>query len=234
MHLRGCSDAKRFMLSLSSAIIEDIKCMKNADSVLIAYYYFDFKDTAKQDLRGLLASLLIQLCNDSDRCYDILSRLYTKCRDGLQKPNRNALIQCLRSMVEVPGQAPIYIIIDALDECPNNAGTPSARETLLAFLKDLLEPKHSNLYICLTSRPEQDIQNILSPLAPGSRNVSLHEEGGQREDILSFVRHFVYNDREMQRWRAEDKELVIKTLSERAGGMWATSFPVPRDCSPCS
>jgi hypothetical protein len=193
--------------------------MPNAESGLMAYYYFDFKDTAKQDLRGLLASLLIQLCNDSDRCHEILSQLYTKCRDGLQKPNRNALIQCLRNMVEIPGQAPIYIIIYALDECPNNAGTPSARETLLAFLKDLVESKHSNLYICLTSRPEQDIQNILNPLAPGSRNVSLHEEGGQREDILSFVRHFVYNDGEMQRWRVEDKELVINTLSERAGGM---------------
>jgi len=52
-----------------------------------------------------------------------------------------------------------------------------------------------------------------------SRRVSLHEEGGQREDINSYVRSFVHKDRAMRRWREEDKELVITTLSERAGGM---------------
>jgi hypothetical protein len=49
--------------------------------------------------------------------------------------------------------------------------------------------------------------------------VALHEEIGQREDICHYVRSFVYTDRAMRRWKEEDKELVIKTLSERASGM---------------
>ena len=185
----------------------------------MAYYYFDFKDSTKCNLRGLLSSLLTQLCDDSDCCWDVLSQLYTNCRGGSEQPSEAALGRCLRKMLELPGQIPIYIIVDAIDECPNTTGTPSPREKVLEFLEDLVRWKYSNLHICVTSCPEHDIQSILNPLATGPRRVSLHEEGGQREDIISYVRFFVYNDRAMRRLRGEDKELVIRTLSERADGM---------------
>ena len=122
-------------------------------------------------------------------------------------------------MLDLPGQISTYIIIDALDECPNNIGTPSPREKVLNFIEDLVQLNHSNLFICITSRPEQDLNTVLNPLSPPSRRVSLHEEGGQTEDINSFVHSFVMNDRTMRRWRAEDKDLVIRVLSERAQGM---------------
>ncbi|KAH9015494.1 hypothetical protein EDB85DRAFT_2280300, partial [Lactarius pseudohatsudake] len=45
---------------LSSVIIRDIKWMSDAGSVFLAYFYFDFKDKAKQDIRALSSSLLVQ------------------------------------------------------------------------------------------------------------------------------------------------------------------------------
>ena len=193
--------------------------MREPKSALVAYYYFDFKDAAKRDVRGLLTSLLSQLVDGSDRCWDLLSQLHKMCRDGSDQPSDAALVQCLKNMLDLPGQLPTYIIIDALDECPNNIGTPSAREKVLNFVEDLVESDHSNLFICTTSRPEQDITTILNPLTPSSRRVSLHEEVGQRGDIDSYVRSFVQTDRAMRRWRTEDKEIVIEVLSERANGM---------------
>jgi hypothetical protein len=193
--------------------------MRESRSALVAYYYFDFKDTAKRDVRGLLTSLLLQLVGDSDRCWDLLSQLHKRCRDGSEQPSDAALAQCLENMLDLSGQAPTYIVIDTLDECPNNIGTPSAREKVLNFIEDLVGSNHSNLFISITSRPEQDITVILDPLTPPSRRVSLHEEAGQRRDIDSYVRSFVQSDRVMRRWRAEDKELVINVLSERANGM---------------
>jgi hypothetical protein len=209
----------KFMLLISSAIIEDVKGMRQTKSVLIAYYYLDFKDVAKRDVRGLLSSLLTQLGDDSDQCWSILSRLYSACRDGSEQPSEVALAQCLKSMLELPGQVPIYIIVDAIDESPNNSGTPSARKKVLSLVKDLISWKNPNLHMCITSRPEQDIQTALNPLTSISRRVSIHEEGGQREDIKNYIRSFVYADESMRRWRTEDKELVINTLSERADGM---------------
>ena len=210
---------RELILLIRSAIIEDIKQLRESRSALVAYYYFDFKDAAKRDIRGLLTSLLLQLVDKSNRCWDLLSQLHKTCSDGSEQPSDAALVQCLKNMLDLPGQLPTYIIIDALDECPNNIGTPSAREKVLNFVEDLVGSNHSNLFMCITSRPEQDITTSLNPLTPSSRCVSLHEEVGQRGDIDSYVRSFVQRDAAMRRWRAEDKELVIDVLSERANGM---------------
>ena len=203
---------------LSSTIIEDIKNIRDARS-LIAYYYFDYKDKAKRDIRGLLTSLLFQLARDSDSCWNVLYQLYTTCHDGSEQPSNAALSKCFENMLKLPGQLPFFVILDALDECPSTTETPSAREKVLDFVEDLVRSGHSNLFICITSRPEQDIQTVFYPLTLPSRRISLHDEVGQREDINNYLRSFVRADRVMRRWKEEDKELVINTLSERAGGM---------------
>jgi len=144
--------------------------------------------------------------------------LYKTCRDGSAQPSGVALSNCLKRMLELPGQLPIFIIMDALDECPST-GLPSAREEVLDFVEDLVESNYSNLFICITSRPEADIQAVLDPLTSTPYRVSLHEENGQREDINSYVESFVRKDRAMRKWREEDKIFVISSLSERGGGM---------------
>ena len=214
----GSINTKLIVFS-SSAIIEDIKNLQLPRPALVTYYYFDFKDVAKRNVRGLIASILLQLVDDSDRCWDTLHQLYKSYRLGSDQPSDAALINCLGRMIDLPGQAPIYLVIDALDECPNTTGTPSPREKVLNFVQDLLQSHRSNIFLCITSRPEQDISATLSPFTSPSNRVSLHEEGGQRQDIDSYVRSFVQTDAQMRRWRAEDKELVINVLSERAAGM---------------
>ena len=185
----------------------------------MAYYYFDFKDASKRDLRRALTSVLFQLGDDDDRCWNILYQLFKLCRDGSEQASDAALVKCLEDMLDLPGRLPIFIIIDALDECPSNTGTPSAREEVLDFVENVVGSNHSNLFLCITSRPEQDIQTVLNPLTSATYRVSLHEEVGQWGDINSYVWSFVHKDRSMRRWREEDRELVVKTLSERAHGM---------------
>ena len=58
---------------------------------------------------------------------------------------------------------------------------------------------------------------VLEPLAYGA--VSIHDESGQKKDIYEYVNTVVYSDRRMRKWRNEDKEMVIKVLSEKADGM---------------
>ena len=191
--------------------------MHKAGLALMAYFYFDFRESEKRHLRGLLSSLLFQLSAESDLCYQVLSRLYSNHSGGTQEPSKDALLQCLVEMLSVPGQPAIYIIIDALDECPNISGMPTAREEVLCCLEDLIELKLPNAHICVSSRAEIDIRQTLAPLAP--LHISLHDEGGQNEDISSYTKAVVHSDRKMRRWREEDKQLVIDTLSDKADGM---------------
>ena len=187
-------------------------------SFLVAYYYFDLMDVLKRNIRGLLTSLLLQLVDDSDRCWDLLSQLHKACRDGLEQPSEAALAQCLKNMLDLPGQLPTYFIIDALDECPNTTRT-SVHEKVLSFVEELVKSNHPNLFICVTSRPEHDISRTLSSLTSQSCRVSLHEEAGQREDINDYIRSFICSDRAMERWRTEDKEFMIIVLLDGAKGM---------------
>ena len=207
------------MFSVSSTVIQDIEVMCKAENASMAYFYFDFRDANKQGLRDLVLSLLNQLsaCLGS-RC-DILSELYSAHDEGKNQPSDGTLSSCLKNMLTLPDQRPTYLIIDALDESPNTSGIPSPRETVLQLLKELVDLSLPNLHICVTSRPEIDIRNVLEPLT--SRRVSLHDQSGQKKDIADYVRTVVYSDSEqiMRRWKTEDKELVIKTLSDRADGM---------------
>ena len=122
-------------------------------------------------------------------------------------------------MLTIPDQLPIYIILDALDECPNSYGIPSPREQVFTLVEKLMELRLPHLHICVTSRPEFDIRTNLGRLA--LRSVSLHDQSGQKEDIINYVKSVVYSESEtvMKRWRAEDKAMVVESLSEKADGM---------------
>ena len=122
-------------------------------------------------------------------------------------------------MLSVRDCHPIYLIMDALDECPDTSEVPSPRNRVLQLLEELVDLQIPNLRICVTSRPEFDIRDFLEPLP--SRRISLHDQSGQKRDIADYVRSVVYSRSEpiMRRWREEDKEFVIETLSDRADGM---------------
>jgi hypothetical protein len=207
------------MSLVSSTIIQDIKALCKAGDASMAYFYFDFRDANKQGLRDLLPSLLTQLSAHSGPRCDILSDLYSPHDEGKNQPSETVLTECLKNMLTLPDQRPTYLIIDALDESPNTSGIPSPRERVLQLLKELVELCLPDLRICVTSRPEIDIRDVLEPLTSG--RVSLHDQSGQKQDIVDYVKSVVYSNLEpiMRRWRTEDKELVIEVLSERADGM---------------
>ena len=191
--------------------------LRDTGKASMAYFYFDFRDVDKQRLYNLLPSLLIQLSARSDLRCDSLSRLYSSHDCGVQKPSDRAMIDCLKGMLSLEAEGPTYIIMDALDECPITSTIPSPREEVLELVEELVGLHLPNVHICVTSRPEHDIQAVLGPLTP--RPVSLHDETGQQLDIANYVTSFVQSDRRIRRWREEDKDLVIKTLSEKADGM---------------
>jgi hypothetical protein len=183
----------------------------------LAYYYFDFCDVKKQDRYGLLSSLLSQLSAKSDGCYKVLSKFYSDNASGTGKPDNGTLTGWIEDMLSFPGQGPIYIVIDAIDECPRTHGTLSTRKEILGLIDELVSLKLPNVYFCVASRPEIDIRNAIEPLKP--LQISLHDEDGQKNDIIKYIKSIIYSDRNMRNWREADKQLVIDMLTSKADCM---------------
>jgi hypothetical protein len=201
----------------SSTIIEDVDAMRKAGLSSLAFFYFDFREDQKKDLRGLLSSLLAQLCHQSDSYCDILSRFYSEHAEGLRRPSDDALKGCLRDILKLPGLAPVYLILDALDECPNASAFPSPRAQVLDLLEELIELQIPNLRTCITSRPEADIKDVLDSLV--LRSVSLHDESKQKKDIEEYIKWAINTHPKNRRWKAEHKQLAIDVLTKKANGM---------------
>ena len=191
--------------------------LRDAGQAFMAFFYFDFKDTEKQNRRNLILSLLSQFSARSDLCCDMLYGIYRTHDNGAHKPTDDVLIENLKKALTFSNRGPMYIIMDAIDECPNTFGLPSPRELVLDLVKELVGLSLPNLHLCVTSRPEIDIRTALKPLT--SRQVSLHDQTGQKKDIIDYVRSVVRSDARMGKWREEDQNLVIETLSDRADGM---------------
>ena len=96
-------------------------------------------------------------------------------------------------MLKVSGCVPIYLIIDALDECPNTTNLPPPREKVLELIENLIKLDLPNLRLCITSRPEVDIRTSLEPLT--TMCISIHDQSGQKKDIEDYVRSVVYSGR---------------------------------------
>ena len=202
------------LMLASSSIIQDMWSTCQTGSAILAFFYFNHQDTAKLDARSLLSSLLIQLSNQSDRFHETLSTIYKAHAHGSRQPSEDELMQCLRDMIN-QGESPVYIIIDALDECPDSTGLASPRAEVLKIFRELIDISlWKPVHLCITSRPEVDIRRVFGRST--HYTVSLDENGGHRGDIAEYIKSVVHSERE---WPEEDKELVINTLTQDCGGM---------------
>ena len=199
--------------------------MQKSGLASLAFFYFYFRDDQKKDQRGLLSSLLVQLCDQSDAYSAILSDFYEAHGGGSQHASNRELVACLKDMLKLPGQASAHIIVDALDECPITSDWSTPREKVLELVKELADLRIPNLRICITSRLEADIVPVLEPIAFCS--ISLHGEKGQVKDIAEYIRSVIHTSGETRRWKDKDKQLVIDELIKKADGMLVIHVTIP-------
>lgn len=197
--------------SHSSLVIDRLKQDKN---LIVAYFYFDFRDSMKQIVRGLLCSLVFQIATSSERCFAYLKREESKPR-GLSHPTESELFDMLSQLMLILRNTPsnVVIIIDALDECHT-----SERENMFRFLRDVHNLKLENLRLLFTSRPETDIWEQMKDFA-GADTYSLdfHDAGRHKDDLADYISAKL--DSGSYRWGESVKMKAKQLLHERANGM---------------
>jgi hypothetical protein len=107
----------------------------------------------------------------------------------------------------------VFILVDALDECPRNTG----REELLDLIRDIKSWSLSNLHLLVTSRREPDIKEAIMPLLT-SLEISIQGPGVE-SDIKLHITSQLATDPKLKKWSSDFKIEIENTLLAGANGM---------------
>ncbi|KAF7293972.1 NACHT domain protein [Mycena kentingensis (nom. inval.)] len=128
---------------LCSLLIEDLHVHKN----IYAFFFFDTNNSAQQSVSAMLKSLVFQLSLLGAASQQIVVTLMKSCQGGHRSPNNKELLyQALVLQLQEFQPHPVYLLVDALDECAEIA-------VLLEVLGDLLKKNFNHVHILLTSQP---------------------------------------------------------------------------------
>ncbi|KAI9772207.1 MAG: hypothetical protein M1839_002525 [Geoglossum umbratile] len=205
---------------LCSTIIEAVKevCLADATQKL-AYFYFDFRDTEKQDVAVLLRSLIRQLCAGESDFPQVVETIYNRYKTPGHEPTVEELTSTLFSIIDGLRKE-IYIIMDALDEYPANAAK-SNRQELLDQIKRMIEHKSERLHILATSRNEHDIRLTLGTPAAGGISI---QSSNVDVDIGMYIRTRLAEDPMLKLLPSNAKVNIEAKLGEGAHGMFRWAF----------
>ncbi|KAK4150284.1 hypothetical protein C8A00DRAFT_37122 [Chaetomidium leptoderma] len=181
----------------------------------LAYFYFSFSDLRKQNVVGLLSSLVKQLCCRRP----ILPRLVeslSEYKERGERPDAKTLEAMLQEAMG--GFSAVHIVIDALDECPVLNGE---RGRLLDTAHRIATEAPANLHMFCTSRRESDIDAVLSPLLlpPGRDAIDLTATAVIDHDIGLYI-DSVLASPNFSSWPDNVKMEARASLIKKADGMF--------------
>lgn len=194
----------------SSSIIDCIQDLcRAADQCKSAYFYFNFQDTAEQYLDVVLRSLLRQLAADEPQVPSTVEELCKQYQEVGHDPPNKALWDALVDTIRRSGKE-IYIILDALDELPEDR---KERPKVLRCIAEFVQLGVRNLHILATSRDEFDIRKALGPLSETGTCIQTSEVDS---DISKYVGSCLQDWTDLSQ---DIKTHVQKRLSKGACGM---------------
>ncbi|CVL03350.1 uncharacterized protein FMAN_15242 [Fusarium mangiferae] len=198
---------------LSATVLDHLA---KGDDRLILRFFFDFSDTAKQTLDGMLRSLAFQLYQ-SGAGASLLDASFQAHQGGRDQPITKTLEDLVYKMLVVQKRS--CIVLDALDES-------TTRDELLRWMKDVASwPKVDDVQLICTSRPESECMREIPSLL-GVDNCLALDKKSVNADIRSYVAAQL-----SQRRGFRDKPLsqdlleeIQKKVGDGADGMFRWAF----------
>ncbi|KAF7899526.1 hypothetical protein EAF00_003862 [Botryotinia globosa] len=191
-------------------------CANNSDC-FIAYYYFSFNETEKQNANNLLCSILIQLLVKYDAALDGALAIYKDIQFTI--PQLETLKAMLKAALMMPGT--FYRILDAVDECPRGYEQGN-RQVVCELLREVSSWAYISLHLFMTSRKEADIKGIIDEIPKVSTFLIRNEH--VNSDTRQYVKTQLENDTKLRKWPPEIETEIEMTLGDSANGMflWVT------------
>ncbi|KAL7904284.1 ankyrin repeat-containing domain protein [Trichoderma velutinum] len=202
---------------LSSSVIKHLEDQYKGNAMtVVAHFYFSFSDIEKQKVDGMLASLIKQISAHRPYIPQSVQRLAEYKNKG-GRPDTETLIEAL--IASMQGFSAVYIIIDALDECPM---LNDERKKLLNSVRHILKAAPDSLHVLCTSRKENDIDKAIKPLFVERWGAELDlniQREALNDDISKYI-DSILADAEYDTWPEDIKEESRNALTEKADGMF--------------
>ncbi|KAK4217524.1 hypothetical protein QBC37DRAFT_479716 [Rhypophila decipiens] len=200
---------------LAGAMIAEVLKL-SSDSTGIAFFFCEYKDQRSQDPLSILQTMASQLALQNQAAYSLLEE-YHKALQPLQGLGSS---MSLWRMKEILGQMvscfeKVYMIIDGLDECGDNAA--EVADTLTSLMDD----EDSAISLSILSRDEYQIREILQ------KTFLRVEIAAQKDDVRFYVATEITSRIERGKLRLRNmalKDEILHALVDENGGMfrWVT------------
>jgi hypothetical protein len=186
-------------MHIRSIIIRHLQTVFRAKNVAVLFIFCNYKESAKQTIPHLLASLLRQISQHCDAVSEHIRSLYREHVDR-RDPSLDNVRATLTSAIGTYSK--VFVIVDALDECPGD-GT---RESLLKELRGLA----LSVRLLVTSR---DLPSIAQHFHEAKRL----DIFADHRDVQEYVKGRI--GRATSRAVTALQECVITKVAEKARGM---------------
>jgi hypothetical protein len=199
---------------LSTTVLDHLSVNKASDCPLLSFF-FDFSDSTKQTVEGMLRSLIFQLYHTPAASTAQLDSVFDAHRKGKDQPNFKTLSDVCFRMMECHER--IYVVLDALDESKE-------RSELLLWLRDWASRADLNhVQLFYASRPEEAFTTEF-PLTIGRESCLPVDKDAVNVDIRSYVRAQLNQRSEFlsKGLPADLLEHIQVKVGSGADGMWVS------------
>lgn len=192
---------------LASIVVDHLQTAFPDGDVGIAFAYLNHQERIQQTPVNIMGSLLKQLVQERPSLCDLLKPLYKKNHQRNTVPTLSDISTAFRQILAEYSK--VYVVIDALDECPEHNGF---RDILLQELG--LLSQHVRLLV--TSRPHISIEYDIEGAVPVEIQAS-------QSDLRKYLQERIARAHRLIRYVRPDVELktaIVDTLLGNAQGMY--------------
>ncbi|KAI9661738.1 MAG: hypothetical protein M1821_008977 [Bathelium mastoideum] len=154
---------------MAAVVIDHLQGIANGNNIGIVYLFCSYKAQVVQNISNLLAAMLKQLVMGRSDLADPVVDMYTQ----KVRPSLDDLMQALKIICS--GYSTTYMVVDALDECPDADGV---RSCLIDKMREL--QASSNVRLLATSR-------LIPEVVEYFQSDPQLEVRASEEDIMCFV-----------------------------------------------
>lgn len=192
----------------ASVVVEHLKSRPKLGKIAVAVIYCNYKEQGDQSVTNLISSLIKQLLQDDGPLPDELLSLYRRHSDRDTRPSLQEVSSIMQNLVESYDK--VFIVIDALDESPEDMGTRTNLAT------ELLNFRSEKCNLMFTARNYAGLESLF----PDGASIEI---AATDEDVLSYVDARIAQSHRLAkhcRSHSDLQEDIRRTVVEKTHGMF--------------